>query len=186
MAVKIFYPDWDQITDMAAAVKFMLWFLDGGVDRGGQRQQRQLDRRGEITRIGDALRRADAVAVQLRKSVDEAVALVAEVLREVDDLHAGGNVVRFEPFAALAVRRTEEQDVDRREVAGVGEAQFGVALQSAVHVGDAVARIAGAVDEGEPDLRMVYQEADQFAGGVAGASDDACAYHFSLRFWTLW
>ena len=26
VAVKIFYPDWDQITDMAAAVKFMLWF----------------------------------------------------------------------------------------------------------------------------------------------------------------
>lgn len=44
MAVKIFYPDWDQITDMAAAVKFMLWFLDGGVDRGDQRQQpKQMD-----------------------------------------------------------------------------------------------------------------------------------------------
>ena len=39
VAVKIFYPDWDQITNMAAAVKFMLWFLDGGVDRGDQRQQ---------------------------------------------------------------------------------------------------------------------------------------------------
>ena len=44
VAVKIFYPDWDQITDMAAAVKFMLWFLDGGVDRGDQRQQpKQMD-----------------------------------------------------------------------------------------------------------------------------------------------
>ena len=27
VAVKIFYPDWDQITDMAAAVKFMLWWI---------------------------------------------------------------------------------------------------------------------------------------------------------------
>ena len=44
VAIKIFYPDWDQITDMAAAVKFMLWFLDGGVDRGDQRQQpKQMD-----------------------------------------------------------------------------------------------------------------------------------------------
>lgn len=44
VAVKIFYPDWDQIADMAAAVKFMLWFLDGGVDRGDQRQQpKQMD-----------------------------------------------------------------------------------------------------------------------------------------------
>ena len=44
VAVKIFYPDWDQITDMAAAVKFMLWFLDGGMDRGDQRPQpKQMD-----------------------------------------------------------------------------------------------------------------------------------------------
>ena len=44
VAVKIFYPDWDQITDMAAAVKCMLWFLDGGVDRGDQRPQpKQMD-----------------------------------------------------------------------------------------------------------------------------------------------
>ena len=25
VAIKIFYPDWDQITDMAAAMKFMVW-----------------------------------------------------------------------------------------------------------------------------------------------------------------
>ena len=41
--------------------------------RGGQRQQRQLDRRGEAAGIGHAPRRTDAVAVQFGKSVDEEI-----------------------------------------------------------------------------------------------------------------
>ena len=154
--------------------------------RGGQRQQCQLDGCGEASRVGDAPRRADAVAVQLRKSVDEAVALVAEVLCEVDDLHAGGNVVRFEPFAALAVRRTEQQHVDRREVEAVAETHVRVAFQPSVDLREAVARVRGAVHEDDFGLRVIDQKADEFAGGVAGASDDAGAYHFPLRFWTLW
>ena len=43
VTVKIFYPDWDQITDMDAAVKFMLWFLDGGMDRSQKPQPKQMD-----------------------------------------------------------------------------------------------------------------------------------------------
>ncbi len=82
--------------------------------------------------------------------------------------------------------RTEEQHVDGLEVVCVAQTHFDVALQSPVYVGEAVSRIAGAVDEGEPGLGWVEQQADQFAGGVAGASDDAGPDHFLLRFWTLW
>ena len=135
---------------------------------------------------GDALCRADTVAVQLGEPVDEPAALVAEILRQVDDLHACGHRVRLHPFAALTVCRTEEQHVDGSQVVSVAETHFGVALQSPVYVGEAVARVARAVDEDDPGLRVGEQQADQFAGGVPGASDDAGPDHFLLRFWTLW
>ena len=154
--------------------------------RGGQRQQCQLDGRGEASRVGDAPRRADAVALPLRQSVDEAFALVAEILRQVDDPHAGRNVVRREPLAALSVSRAEEQDVDRPEVEVVAETHVRVAFQPSVDLREAVARVRGAVHEDDFGLRVIDQKADEFAGGVAGASDDAGAYHFPLRFWTLW
>ena len=154
--------------------------------RGGQRQQRQLDRRGETPRIGHAFRPADALAVQFRKAVDESARLVAEILRQVDDLHACGDRVLLHPDPALPVRRTKEHHVGRREVVRVAEPHVGVAFQPAVHVPKAVARVRGAVDEGDLHLRMVDQQADQFAGGVPGASDNAGPDHFLLRFWTLW
>ena len=72
------------------------------------------------------------------------------------------------------------------EVVCVAETHFGVALQSPVYVGEAVARVARAVDEDDPGLRVGEQQADQFAGGIPGASDDADPDHFLLRFWTLW
>ena len=153
--------------------------------RGGQRQQRQLDRRGETARVGHALRPADAFAVQLRKPVDESARFVAEILRQVDDLHACGDRVLLHPDPALPVGRAEEQHVDGPEVVRVAEQHAGVALQSAVHLREAVARVRSAVDEGDLRLRMVHQQADQFAGGVPGASDDADPDHFLLRFWTL-
>ena len=81
--------------------------------------------------------------------------------------------------------RTEEQHVDGPEVVRVAEPHAGVALQSSVHLREAVARVRSAVDEGDLRLRMVHQQADQFAGGVPGASDDADPDHFLLRFWTL-
>ena len=153
--------------------------------RRGQRQQRQLDRRGETARVGHTLRAADAFAVQLRKPVDESFRLIAEILRQVDNLHACGNRVFRQPYLALPVRRAEEHDIGRPEVVRVAEPHVGVALQSSVYVREAVARVRCAVDEDNLDLRMVHQQADQFAGGVPGSSDDARTDHCLLRFWTL-
>ena len=94
--------------------------------------------------------------------------------------------MRREPLAALSVGRAEEQDVDRPEVEAVAETHVRVAFQPSVDLREAVARVRGAVHEDDFGLRVIDQKADEFAGGVAGASDDAGAYHFPLRFWTLW
>ena len=115
--------------------------------RGRQRQQRQLDRRGEAPRVGDAPRLADAVALPLRKSVDESVVLVAEVLRQVNDPQPLGNLVLRKPCAALPVCRAEEDDIDLVQVVRLAEAHLRVALKPAVHLREAVAGIRRAVHE---------------------------------------
>ena len=63
-----------------------------------------------------------------------------------------------------------------------------LALQPAVDLREEVPGVGRAVYEDDPDLRVVHQQADQFAGRVPGPSDDSRADHFSgfsLRFWTL-
>lgn len=146
----------------------------------GQRQQRQLDRRGETAGIGHAPRRTDAVAVQFGKSVDEALRLVAEILRQIDDPQPFGQGVRREELAAPAVRRAEEQHVDRPQIVFRRETQVGLAQQPAVHVAEGVARVAVAVDECDLGRRMIHQQPQQFAGRVAGAADDADPHFFAL------
>ena len=153
--------------------------------RGSQRQQSQLNRRGETSRIGHAPGTADAFAVQFRKAVDKSARRVAEVLCQVDDFQPGRDVVLLHPDLALSVGRAEEQHVDRPEVVRIAEPHVGVALQSAVYVRKAVASIRRTVYKGYFGLRVVDQQPDQFAGGVPGASDDTGADHFLLRFWTL-
>ena len=148
--------------------------------RAGQRQQRQLDRRGEAAGIGHAPRRTDAVAVQFGKSVDEALRLVAEILRQIDDPQPFGQGVRREELAAPAVRRAEEQHVDRPQIVFRRETQVGLAQQPAVHVAEGVARVAVAVDECDLGRRMIHQQPQQFAGRVAGAADDADPHFFAL------
>ena len=83
------------------------------------------------------------------------------------------------------MRRAEEDDIDLVQVVRLAEAHLRVALEPAVHLREAVAGIRRAVDEHQLHLRVVHQQADQFAGRVSGASDDSGAYHFLLRFWTL-
>ena len=156
--------------------------------RCGQRQQRQLDRGGETARIGHAAGLPDALAVHLRESVDEPFGLVAEILREVDDPQPFGQLLFRHPRTALSVRRAEEDDVDRREVVLRAEVHRCFALQPAVDLREEVPGVGGAVYEGDLDLRVVHQQADQLPGRVSGPSDDSRADHFlffSLRFWTL-
>ena len=150
-----------------------------------QRQQRQLDGRGEAARIGHAARRANPLAAELRQSVDEPFALVAEVLRQVDDAQRLGELLRGEPLAALAVGRAEEDHVDLLQVVLRAEAQPGLAVEPRVDLRECIARMARAVDEAQLDPGMVHQQAEQLAGRIAGAADDSDPYHRPLRLWTL-
>ena len=126
-----------------------------------KRQQCELDRSGEAARIGHAARRTDAVAVQLGQAVDEAVVLVAEILRQVDHREPCGHGVFGHPDRALAVGRAEEEAVDRAEVPLVAEAELRIALQSAVYRRQEVARVRGALHEAELDGGVVQQQAQQ-------------------------
>ena len=81
----------------------------------GQRQQAQLDAGGKTARIGHVLAMADGTAVQFGQTIDEimVVALQAVVHAQVDDLQVFGHVMAFHELARIAMRRTEEQYVDR-------------------------------------------------------------------------
>lgn len=115
------------------------------------------------------LHRGDAVAVYLRQTVDIVVAgsRKAEVLREVDYLHALRYAVFLEKSLALAVAEAEEHHVNLIERHFVCKYQICVANESFVYVGNGVACIALAVGEDDFGLRVVYQQADKFTAGVA-------------------
>ena len=78
--------------------------------------------------------------------------------------------------------RAEKHHIDIAEVVAVGKHLVGVAEKPPVHIADGVTGIAGGVNPRYFGLRMVEQQADKFSGCVAGASDDASANHWPLRF----
>ena len=99
-----------------------------------------------------------------------------EVLGKVDDAHVGRNVVFGEELCALAVAEAEVNYVHVLKGKLVGEAQVGFAPQAGVNVGNEVAGVAFAVDENNFYGRMVEQQAEKFAGRIAGTADDAYFY----------
>ena len=153
--------------------------VDRGLQQagGGQRQERQLDGRGEAAGVGDLVGAEDPVALPLGQAVDIALGFVAVVLRQVHHLQAGGPGVLRPEFTALAVGRAEEEHVDGIEIVAVAEAQLRVPEQAAVDVVQEIAGVAGRVHEDDLHLRMVDQDAEQFACRVAGAADDADLNH---------
>ena len=145
----------------------------------GQGEQSQLDAGGEAAGVGHVQGGAGGAAVQFRQAVDEVVALGLQpvVHGEVDDPQPFRQVVAFDELARVAVGGAEEEAVYLVQRQAVGEAQVGLAIETLVHVGHAVARMAGAVDEDNLCLRVVDEQADKFAGRVAGPADDSYLYH---------
>ena len=145
----------------------------------GQGKQAQLDAGGEAAGIGHVLGRAGGATVQLGKAVDEVVvvALEAVVHREVDDFQVFGHVVALQELARVAMGGAEEEHVDVVQRELVGEGQVGFAVETFVHVGYLVAGVARAVDEDDFRLRMVQQQADEFACRVAGSADNSYFNH---------
>ena len=89
-----------------------------------QRQQPELNAGGEATGVGDVLRAANQVAVQLRQAIDIVIVLSgkAEVLGEVNDADVGGNIVLGKELSAFAVTKAEEDHIHVLKGEFVGEA----------------------------------------------------------------
>ena len=60
---------------------------------------------------------------------------------------------------------------------GVGENEIGLAEKSAMYGSDRLAGVACGMYESDAHLRMVDEQAQEFAGCVAGASDDTYFFH---------
>ena len=146
-----------------------------------QRQQSELNAGGEATGVGDVLRAANQVAVQLRQAIDIVIVLSgkAEVLGEVNDADVGGNVVFGKELSAFAVTKAEEDHIHVLKGEFVGEAQVSLSVESFVDIGEQVARVAFAVDENDFCFGMIQEKAAEFAGSVAGAADDSDSNHIS-------
>ena len=95
------------------------------------------------------------------------VALDAEVLCQVDNLHAFRYRMLLEERLALAVTEAEEHDVDLLKGHRVGKAQVGVADESFVHVAHQIAGVALRVGKYNLCLRVVEQQADELTARIA-------------------
>ena len=81
--------------------------------------------------------------------------------------------------------RTQEKDVDPFQVNDVGEGEVRVSHEAGVVLRHGLSRLAFRMDPGNFGRRMVHQQPDQFAGGVAGSPDDARADHASSPGWWM-
>ena len=153
----------------------------------GQGQDPQLDAGGETAGVRDVAGVADAAPVQFGQAVNEIVfgAFDPVVHAEVDDLHVFGHAVALHELLRVAVGGTEEEEVDLVQRQFVGEHQIRLAVQSAVHIGDLVAGIARAVDKCNLRVRMVQEQADQFACRVSCTSYNPDLDHISSFLWLL-
>ena len=145
----------------------------------GQRQERQLDGGRKAAGVGHFLRLGNPVAVEFREPIDIAVGLVPEILGQVDDLESFRAGMLLPESAALAMGRAQEQDVDALQVDPVRKHERRVAHETGMMLRHGFAGLALRMDPGDLRLRVVHQDADQFAGGVSGASDDARPDHAS-------
>ena len=151
----------------------------------GQGEQAELDAGGEAARIGHVAALADGAPVEFRQAVDEVmvIGLDAVVHREVDDAQLLGHVVAFHEFARVAVCRAEEEAVDVVQAQFVGKGQVGFAIQTFMHLGNLVPGVAVAVYEHDFRIGMVDEQADKFAGRIAGSADDSYFYHIGQLSW---
>ena len=87
----------------------------------------------------------------------------AVVHRKVDNFQFLGKVVTLHELLRIAVSGTEEKEVDLVQRQFICKYQICFAIQSAMHVRDLVAGIARTVHKCNLGVRMIQQQADQFA-----------------------
>ena len=130
---------------------------------------------------------ADTASVQFGQAVDEIVfrAFDAVVHTEIDDLHVFGYGMTLHELFRIAVSGTEEKEVDLVQRQFIGKYQICFAIQSAMHVRDLVAGIARTVHKCNLGVRMIQQQADQFACRISCSSNNPDFDHISSSLWLL-
>ena len=152
----------------------------------GKRQQRQLNGCSKATWVGNASSLANLLALHLCQSVDKTIVLVAEVLRQVDNLQVGRHLVLLHKLGTRTVSRAEKQHVDGLQVVLRRKAKVALAIEPSVHLAHKVARVACRVNECNLHLRMVDEQTNQLACGVTRTAYDTNLNHyFAFFFWLL-
>ena len=72
-----------------------------------------------------------------------------------------------------------EHHIHRAEIKLRTETHVSISEEPGVHFPEPVSRIAGRMHESKLHIRMVQQDPDEFAGGIAGTPYDTDPYHFS-------
>ena len=144
---------------------------------GSQRQKRQLDGRGEATRIGNEVGPGDAAALPLGQAVHIALALVPEILGQIDDLQSGRTRMLRPESAAFPMTGAEEYHIGRRQIRFFTENQVCFPEQAGMHGPYRIPGVTGTLGKDDLHLRMVDQQANQFTGRIAGRTDDSDPDH---------
>lgn len=139
-------------------------------------EKTKLDASGEAAWVGKVLALCCLFAVDFRESIHVVVvALDAEVLCQVHNLHAGRDVMLLKELLALAMTEAEEYDVNIVERHFARELEVGLADESFVNVIDIVACVRLRVGKDYLCLWMIEQKADEFTASIAGSTEDADA-----------
>ena len=99
-----------------------------------KRQKSKLNSCCKATRIGKAEGLRNTVAVNLWQSIDIAVALIAVVLRKVNNLQRCRLRILLPELTAMAVRRTEEKQVYSRQIVLIRKAELCLTDKSSVNI----------------------------------------------------
>ena len=87
--------------------------------------------------------------------------------------------------STLAVTKAEEDYIDLVKRQFIRKAQIGLTIESRMHIGKQIARIALTVDKDNFCIGMVEQQAAEFTRCITGTADDA---HFNgiIHTWNYW
>ena len=130
-----------------------------------QRKQTQLDAGGKAAWVGYMFGCAGGTTIQLRQTVNKVVVIRLQTIvhGEVDDSQLFGHVVALQKLACIAMCGAEEEHINLVERQLVCKGQIRLAQEAFVHVGNAVARVATAVNKNDFGIGVVEQQANQLA-----------------------
>ena len=119
------------------------------------------------------------IPVQLRQSVHIIIARSrkTEILRQVDNPDMCGHLVCLQELFALSVTETEEDHIYFFQWQFIRKHKVCLAVKPFMHIGNPVPCIARTVDKFNLRFRRIQQYAAEFAGRIAGSSDDSYFYH---------